>query len=144
MLKPLAFVAVFFSCLACAQNGSSYEVDLRYSPKRHILPSRVTKKWEDQAKDSVVFFFESGFKDDSVTISVGSNKMVKKLTSDEVVQFAGFIPVTLIKNNELVSIQINSGRIVILTHMDGIKYIAVNIAGDKLRVEILDNFAYYD
>ena len=99
MLKLFMFVSVFFLCMTCSQKGSRYEVDLRYTPKRHILPSRVTKKWEDQVKDSVVFFFESGFRDDSVTISVGSNKIIKKLTSDEVVQFSGFTP---INSNELV------------------------------------------
>jgi len=139
----IAFVTLI-TCVTCAQERSGYEVDVIYSPKRHVVPSNTTQTWKNQVKDSIVFFFESGFKNDNVTITVGSNKSISKITSNQVIQFAKFIPIAPVANGETVSIQINSGKIITLKPTDDIKFIALNFIDNKVVVQVLDDFAYYD
>lgn len=144
-LRSLVLVCVvLFSGITCAQKGSDYSVDIIYSPKRHIVPSQVTQRWKNEVKDSIVLFFESGFKNDDVTITTEVNKTVSKLTSSEVTQFAKFIPIAPLRNQENFSIQINSGKVITLRPDNGVQFIAVNFVDNKVIIRALDDFPYYD
>lgn len=144
-MKKLILIAVIL--LACAKRQDSradYEVEMIYSPERHVIPSSVTKKWKDQVKDSIVLFFESGFVNDEVRIVVNSRKIYVHLTSDEIIQFARFIPVASVTETAPIRVQINGGRILSITPNSGIRYVAINFHGNKIMAQVLDEFPYYD
>ncbi len=110
-MKKLILIAVIL--LACAKRQDSradYEVEVIYSPERHVIPSSVTRKWKDQVKDSIVLFFESGFANDEVKIVVNSKETQVRLTSDETIQFARYIPVARVTETGPIRVQINGGR----------------------------------
>lgn len=140
----LVILVNLISCNISAQKSNNYQVEIIYTPVRQVVPSSGTAKWKKQVGDSLVLFCESGFKNDNIRIAYKSRILAEKITSDEVTQFAKYFVIAPLSNEEIITLQINAGQMIKFTTKSDIRFVAINLVNNKVIIQVLEDFPYYD
>lgn len=144
-MRYVLLMAIMSYCFcSCAQLRSEYEVEIRYSPIRHIIPSKTTEKSRKNYGDSVLVFFEEGFDKDYITVTDSITTVKDVITSNSSLGFARLVPLGRLNNTKTIQFSVNKGQTIAIDINMKHRYVAINFVKNKIIVEILDGFPYYD
>lgn len=135
-------LVMLFSHGAIGQVPIIYDIQIIYSKKVKV---ESTASENLQLSDSVLIYFEEGFKNNEVELFINNEHFTKeKIETYENLGAAKSFNLGAVKEIYKVEFRIDGGKMVLIEPDNFHRIIAVNLIGNKLKIQFYEQLPIYD